>query len=89
MSYMYIFTPKPMGDSGGGGEGGTPLSGDQYEDYKGFILRPLVMLLITKERPSQLILSYCSLFTLNKCNMTYITLQNVTLFLISTNNYYY
>ena len=21
MSYMYIFTPKPMGDSGGGGGG--------------------------------------------------------------------
>ena len=88
MSYMYIFTPKPMGDSGGG-EGGTPLSGDQYEDYKGFILRPLVMLLITKERLSQLTLSYCSLFSLNKRNMTYITLQNVTLFLISTNNYYH
>ena len=88
MSYMYIFTPKPMGDSGGGG-GGTLLSGDQYEDYKGFILHPLVMLLITKETLSQLTLSYCSLFTLNKRNMTYITLQNVTLFLISTNNYYY
>ena len=86
MSYMYIFTPKPMGDSGGGG---TLLSGDQYEDYKGFILRPLVMLLITNERLSQLTLSYCSLFLLNKRNMTYITLQNVTLFLISTNNYYY
>ena len=71
MSYMYIFTPKPMGDSGGGGEGGTLLSGDQYEVYKGFILHPLVMLLITKERLSQLILSYCSLFTLNKRNMTY------------------
>ena len=87
MSYMYIFTPKPMGDSVGVGT--LPhLSGDQYEDYKGFILRPLVILLITKERLSQLILSYCSLFTLNKRNMTYITLQNVT-FLISTNNYYY
>ena len=56
MSYMYIFTPKPMGDSGGGG-GGILLSGDQYEDYKGYILRPLVMLLIIKETLSQLTLS--------------------------------
>ena len=64
----YVSTPKPMGDSGGGG-GKTLLSGDQYEDCKGFILRPLVMVLITKERLSQLTLSY-SLFTLNKCNMT-------------------
>ena len=78
-----------MGDSGGGGGGGILLSGDQCEHYKGFILRPLVMLLITKERLSQLTLSYCSLFTLNKRNMTYITLQHVTLFLISTNNYYH
>ena len=88
MSYMYIFTPKPMGDSQGG-RGGTLLSGDPDEDYKGYILRPLVMVLITKERLSQLTLSYCSLFTLNKRNMTSITLQNVTLFLISTNNYYH
>ena len=63
MSYMYIFTPKPMGDSGGGG--GIILSGDQCEHY------------------------IVHLFTLNKRNMTYITLQNVTLFLISTNNYYH
>ena len=79
--------PPPPGAPGGGG--GTLLSGDPDEDYKGFILRPLVMLLITKERLSQLTLSYCSLFTFNKRNMTYITLQNVTLFLISTNNYYH
>ena len=64
----YVSTPKPMGDLRGGGE--TVLSGDQYEDCKGFILCPLVMVLITKERLSQLTLSYCSLFTLNKRNMT-------------------
>ena len=46
--------------------GGALLSGDPDEDYKGYILRPLVMLLITKERLSQLTLSYCSLFTLNE-----------------------
>ena len=67
----YVSTSKAMGDSGGGGGGGkTLLSGDQYEDCKGFILRPLVMVLITKERISQLTLSYSSLFTLNKRNMT-------------------
>ena len=65
----YVSTPKPMGDLGGGG-GETVLSGDQYEDCKGFILCPLVMVLITKERLSQLTLSYCSLFMLNKLNMT-------------------
>ena len=53
---------------GSGGE--TLFSGDQYEDCKGFILCPLVMVSITKERLSQLTLSYCSLFTLNKRNMT-------------------
>ena len=63
----YVSTPKPRGDLGGGG---TLFLGDQYEDCKGFILRPLVMVLITKERLSQLTLSYCSLFTLNKRNMT-------------------
>ena len=63
----YVSTPKPMGDWGGGE---TLFSGDQYGDCKGFILRPLVMVLITKERLSQLTLSYCSLFTLNKCYMT-------------------
>ena len=66
----YVSTPKPMGDLGGGGGGKTVLSGDQYEDCKGFILCPLVMVLITKERLSQLTLSYCSLFMLNKLNMT-------------------
>ena len=66
----YVSTSKAMGDSGGGGGGKTLLSGDQYEDCKGFILRPLVMVLITKERLSQLTLSYSSLFTLNKRNMT-------------------
>ena len=40
----------------------TLLSGDQYKDCKGFILRPLVMVLITKERLSHQTLSYCSLF---------------------------
>ena len=44
----YVSTPKAMGDSEGGG-GKTLLSGDQCEDCKGFILRPLVMVLITKE----------------------------------------
>ena len=69
----YVSTLKPMGDLGarGGGWGmETLLSGDQYEDCKGFILCPLVMVSITKERLSQLTLSYCSLFTLNKRNMT-------------------
>ena len=64
-----------MGDSGGGGGGqgagvDSLLSGDQYEDCKAFILCLLVMVLITKERLSQLTLSYCSLFMLNKHNMT-------------------
>ena len=40
----------------------TLLLGDQYNDCKGFILRPLVMVFITKERLSHLTLSYCSLF---------------------------
>ena len=70
----YVSNPKPIGDAGAGGGGGwgmeTLLSGDQYEDCKGFILCPLVMVSITKERLSQLTLSYCSLFTLNKRNMT-------------------
>ena len=62
---LYVSTPKPMGDWGE-----TLFSEDQYEDCKGFILRPLVMVLITKERLSRVTLSYCSLFTLNKRNMT-------------------
>ena len=72
----YVCTPKPMGDSvvGAGGGGKTLLSGDSsgdlYEDCKGLILHPLVMVLITKEGLRQLTLSYCSLFTLNKRNMT-------------------
>ena len=66
----YISTPKPIGDLRGGG-GKTLFSGDQYEDCKGFILRPLVMVLITKERLSRVIMSYCSLFMLSKgLNMT-------------------
>ena len=64
----YVSTPKPMRDWVGGGK--TLFSGEQYEDCKGFILCPLVMVLITKERLSKLTLSYCSLFTLNKRNMT-------------------
>ena len=67
MSYV---SPGRGGGGGGGGGGRTLLPGDQYEDCKGFILCPLVMMLITKERLSQLTLSYCSLFTLNKLNMT-------------------
>ena len=66
-------TRNPWGMRGGGGGGWgmeTLLSGDQYEDCKGFILCPLGMVSITKERLSQLKLSYCSLFTLNKRNMT-------------------
>ena len=66
----YVSTPKPMGDLGGGGrKGETLFSGGQYEDCKGFILHPLVMVLITKERLSQLTLNCCPLFTLNKCNI--------------------
>ena len=61
---------NPWGTRGRGWGMETLLSGDQYEDCKGFILCPLVMVSITKERLSQLTLSYCSLFTLNKRNMT-------------------
>ena len=51
---------NPWGTRGGG----------SMKIVKGFILRPLVMVLITKQRLSQLTLNYCSLFMLNKRNMT-------------------
>ena len=70
---LYVSTPKPMVDSGGEGEGKILYSQETSMKIVKpalFYIHILVMVLITKERLSQLTLSYCSLFMLNKCNMT-------------------